>query len=294
MLSARESAHCSVVRRSNPALSSLEEIEAFVFLYPAGFLRLMSLPFACLELSHSLTVTHLWHARTHARMMQTYTHTHAADNNRAVCLASGCHWEAQMPPFVQGLCMCTRVGLFAIAQADASVWGVLEMCPRPPISAALFAHRNGTSISIKPIPVTTCHEPLWAGATPLLRHLRHRDPRSLQVNGCHYLIILLLQVMERLPLLSVEIKWEGEEFLVYLVAGVGGLSIWVWHQHTHYQTVSCRIFLTLIRRSVTRVRRLASPLHKPRVCTVLDQYIPAGLTVLAEPRTSRCCWNGSE
>lgn len=65
MLSARESAHCSVVRRSNPALSSLEEIEAFVFLYPAGFLRLMSLPFACLELSHSLTVTHLWHARTH-------------------------------------------------------------------------------------------------------------------------------------------------------------------------------------------------------------------------------------
>lgn len=74
MLSAQESAHCSVVRRPNPALSSLEEIEAFVFLYPAGFLGLMSLPFACLELSLSLTVTHLWHAGLECCR---HIHTHA-------------------------------------------------------------------------------------------------------------------------------------------------------------------------------------------------------------------------
>lgn len=37
MLSAQQSAHCSVVRGPNPALSSLEEMEAFVFFYPAGF-----------------------------------------------------------------------------------------------------------------------------------------------------------------------------------------------------------------------------------------------------------------
>lgn len=73
MLSAKVSPHCSVVRRPNPALSSLEEIEAFVFFYPAGFLGLMSLPFACLELSLSLAVTHLWHAGLE---WCKHTHTH--------------------------------------------------------------------------------------------------------------------------------------------------------------------------------------------------------------------------
>lgn len=104
-------------------------------------------------------------------------------------------WKAQMSLFVQGLCVSvcvcvwkrTRVNClqFLGSEADASVWDILEMCPWPPISTALFAQCNAAPIIIKPLPATTCHELLWATATPLFPHLKHQDPRSSLLNGCH-------------------------------------------------------------------------------------------------------------
>lgn len=159
-------------------------MEAFVFFYPDGFLGLMSLPFACLELSFSLTVTHLWHAGwgwckhtcedPDAHMKSPSSQTKSwwmwnpcrkivwpvAENNLQHPALPQTAAEKQMPLFVQGPSMCGCVCLQLLRNAaDASVWYVLEMCPWPPISATLFAHCNAAPISIKPIPAMNHYEP---------------------------------------------------------------------------------------------------------------------------------------
>jgi len=208
MLSAQQSGHCSVVRQPNPALSSLDErwkLLCFSILldFWAWWVRpsyVWNFPFQWQwlicgmqdrsdantrtnpdTLMKSVLIKSQWMWNFFRKILQLFTKRY-----QAFCSSLVCHWEAQMPLFVQGLCMCVRACLHLLRSvADASVWGVLEMCPWPPISTTVFAHCNDAPISIKTVPVLTCQDLLWATAPPLLCHLMPQDPRSWLVNGCH-------------------------------------------------------------------------------------------------------------